>query len=80
MPVRHVNEAVSMGGRDLGWKQIWALLSLSCLRSGNPQRGRGARRKAEKVLHLHALQNLGAEGVEVKPARENEQRRHHMHS
>ena len=43
----YVNEAVSMGGRDLGWKQIWALLSLSCLKPGNTQRGRGARRKAE---------------------------------
>lgn len=70
-----------MEGRDLGWKQIWALLSLSCLKPGNTQRGRGLRRKAEKVLHLNALQNLeGVEKVEVKPARENEQRGHHMHS
>lgn len=39
-----------MGGRDLGWKQIWALLSLSCLEARKPPERKRSKEKSWKSV------------------------------
>lgn len=68
-PSKYVSETGGTEGRDLGWKEMWALLPWRCLKAGkHPGREWRVGKRHESMEH-QCLAKFRGWGIEVEPAR-----------
>lgn len=68
-PSKYVSETGGTEGRDLGWKEMWALLPWRCLKAGkHPGREWRVGKRHESMEH-QCLAKFRGWGIEAEPAR-----------